>query len=262
MIRLVWVVLVVAFGCAHRPASSAAEALSPLQLLPLREADAAWAASLEPEENRFGINVLGITAADADHVFLYGSVVTGGRRLRSFLAVSNDGGLTWRERLPPYEASEVTHAQLIGCVGWALAGWRQEVAGDLTLLGTGDCGRQWFTLSELPKLDDSGWPVALEFSDTFNGSVTLAYAAPDLDRGFLRTGDGGRTWVETQGRRTSGEPPRIQRVFVTPGGAQWKVDTEAGRHVIRKRASAEELWTVVAVLPAWLRAAGEDFEPL
>lgn len=256
-LRTATVAVLACIGVACAPARTArpqAEALSPFRLLPLREADAAWAETLAPAENRFGLNLLGITAADARHVFVYGNVLHEGRRLRSFLAVSDDGGVTWRERLPPYEASEVTHAQLVGCVGWALVGWRQEGPGDLTLLGTADCGDEWFTLSELPKSDDSGWPVALEFTDTFNGSITLAYQAPDLERGFLRTHDGGRSWTEAYGRRTEDEPPRIQRMFTAADGTQWKVDTDERHHVIRSRSSDKELWTAKAVLPAWLHA--------
>lgn len=261
--RILCLVLALGTACSQRAGGGREEPkeLSLVRFHPVRGADEGWIAGLEPGENRFGVNLLGITA-DGDHVLVYGSLVHQTRPYRSLLLTSNDGGLSWRETAPPYESSEITHAQLIGCTGWALSGWKQDGPGDLTLLGTGDCGKAWFTLSELPKTDDSGWPVALEFSDTFNGVVTLAYTAEDLERGYLRTQDGGRRWVEVLGRARRDEPGRIQHVFTAGSGAEWKLDADRGRYVVRRRGSPKELWTVTAVLPGWLRVEDAKFEPL
>lgn len=233
-----------------------------MRLHPLTANEAVWAEELEPKDNRFGLNLIGVAAAGGGTVFLYGSLLHGGQRLRSFLAASQDGGLTFKETLPPYESSEVTHAQLIGCVGWAIVGWRAETRGDLTLLGTGDCGARWFTLSELPRSDETAWPLALEFSDTFNGAITLGFESEPSQRTFLRTQDGGRSFSEVQGRASSEETSRLQLETVGNDGTRWRLRTAEGRHRLERRDEAQQGWILTAVLPVWLRAATQRLEPL
>lgn len=261
--RWPWLLLVPLFACAPRVGVTreAAGELSLMRLLPVREADLGWSGELEPGENRFGLNLLGIFA-EGENVFLSGGLVFGGRPYRSTVLTSHDSGVTWRETLAPYENSEITQVQFVGCTGWAIAGWKQDGPGDLILLGSGDCGKEWFTLSELPKTDPSGWPVALEFEDTFNGVITLAYQAPDLERGYLRTGDGGRTWQETLARARADEPGRTRWEFTSGSGEGWKLESQRGHYVVSRRPNAQTPWRVAAVLPGWLRVEDGEFRPL
>jgi len=251
---LAGIAVAVLAGCRSSPATREPQGFAPVSLFPLPDHQRGWAEDLEPSENRFALNLTGIHGVDAERAFVFGNIRVGGHVMRSVMLRTANGGLTWDEVLPPYDQSEVVEVDFVGCTGFALVGWVEEGPGDLTLLGTQDCGERWELLSELPKSHWSGWPLAMEFQDPFNGAVTLEYTDDEAGRGVLRTQDGGRTWTEVKVKAPKGEEKKgLERSSRTRDGFEWRLDEARTQDVVKKRAGPKAPWTDAAVLPVRLR---------
>ncbi len=158
----------------------------------------------------------GVTWADPQHLWLVDSLGFAAGSEGVALYSSRDGGATWTEVAVSNPNSSTSAPGLpLAChkgpfsfasatVGWAGV----DCAGGAPyLLTTEDGGRSW-TARQLP-VPDGGTPEPFASLAIFFGpsvgvaSVTTHGVGHEL---FLRTNDGGQTWIQSGGIKSTGEP--------------------------------------------------------
>jgi photosystem II stability/assembly factor-like uncharacterized protein len=215
-----------------------------------------WASDNEAE--RKGVELFSgsykLYPLDKETVFFFGELRTPAVSIRSFLLRSGDGGKTWRDMMSPVYGSEVSDVFFLDSrSGWALTLWTTEGPGDVKLFSSKDGGMTWRKVSEVPKRDHTGQPVAVKFADVKNGEIEMLY---EDEIAVLRTKDGGRTWAESRTvsleayeKRKQETDPSGQDIVQGKDGSQWQLMEKDERVRVLRRIQANEAWKEMCAIP-------------
>jgi hypothetical protein len=215
-----------------------------------------WASDHEAERN--GVELFSggykLYPLDKKTAFFFGELRTPAVAIRSFLLRSSDGGKTWRDVMSPVYGSEVSDVFFLDRrSGWALTLWTTEGPGDVNLFGSKDGGMTWRKISDVPKRDHTGQPVAMKFADVKNGEIEMLY---ENEIAVLRTKDGGRTWAESHTisldeyeKRERETDPSNQGVVQGKDGSQWRLMEKDERVRVLRRMQANETWKELSAIP-------------
>jgi hypothetical protein len=215
-----------------------------------------WASTHEAEKNGLQLfsNGYKIYPLDKETVFFFGELRTPAVAIRSFLLRSGDGGKTWRDVMSPVYGSEVAEVFFLDSrSGWALTLWTTEGPGEVKLFSSKNGGMTWRNVSEIPKRDHTGQPVAMKFADGKNGEIEMLY---ENEIAVLRTKDGGRTWAESHTisldsyeKRKQETDPSDQEIVLGKDGSQWRLMEKDERVRVLQRMQANETWKELSAIP-------------
>jgi hypothetical protein len=215
-----------------------------------------WASSHEAERNGVELYSGGykLYPLDKKTVFFFGELRTPAVSIRSFLLRSADGGKTWRDVMSPVYGSEVSDVFFLDRrSGWALTLWTTEGPGDVKLFSSKDGGMTWRKVSDVPKRDHTGQPVAMKFADGKNGEIEMLYENEIV---VLSTKDGGRTWAESHTipldayeKRKRETDPSSHDIFQGKDGSQWQLMEKDERVRVLRRMQANEAWKELCAIP-------------
>jgi hypothetical protein len=217
---------------------------------------AEWALEHETEENGLRLFFRGykIYPLDKETVFFFGGLRTPAVSIRSFLLRSADGGKTWRDAMSPIHGSEVCDVFFLNNrSGWVLVLWTTEGFGEVKLYSSQDGGIRWQKISEVPKRDHTGEPIAMKFVDEKNGEIQMLY---EHEIAVLTTKDGGRTWAETDAispdeyeKRRREATISSQEIVQGKDGSQWQLQEREDQVLVLRRADVNEAWNELCAIP-------------
>jgi len=177
---------------------------------------------MKAAQEGLSFRAVGIYAINDKVAFLFGSFMSGTNDVRSVLFRTEDGGQNWREVMPSFTTSEVSHVLFVqDGKGWATIGWTSEGLLGTTFWRTSDYGKSW---EEIPNVNTGRADVlGISFFDSRYGQRVLFEGTgnPNTDGLVLETTlDGGNTWTESL-RYISGMQDRqkiIAAYAVSDGG--------------------------------------------
>jgi hypothetical protein len=256
---------------APSPSAIPTATTRPLPVIQFLPADQTWR-ERQAEEDGFTLGV-GIYAINKDIVFLLGGLRVPAGTSQSTLLRSEDGGEHWVEVMKPIPANNILQVEFMDDgIGWALAMWTVEGAGDITLYHTTDYGETWQEWANVPKRQWYGYPIKMSFSDKKHGQIDMVYdeGLPDTNRiAYITTVDGGVTWQENGSLTLNafkspeddkGDYFEVVSAYIRKNskdysqsvgfdGSLWKVDVEesADQIIVRKRVETGN-WISTSVL--------------
>jgi hypothetical protein len=215
-----------------------------------------WASDHEAEKNGLQLfsNGYKIYPLDKETAFFFGELRTPAVAIRSFLLRSADGGKSWRDVMVPVYGSEVAEVFFLDSrSGWALTLWTTEGPGEVKLFSSNSSGMTWRKVSDVPKRDHTGQPIAMKFADVKNGEIEMLY---ENEIAVLRTKDGGRAWAESHTisldayeKRKRETDPSGQEIVLGKDRSQWRLMEKDERVRVLRRMQANETWKELSAIP-------------
>lgn len=141
--------------------------------------------------------------------------------IQSSVLRTQDGGVTWKEVMPPVEGSTVVATKFFpNHSGLLLTHWEVEASGDVNVFSTQNDGRTWQKVRTVPR---PSFPCSLADATIQSAqNITLLFECENESRKLTST-NGGRTWRNRKASESdrgidtgTNEPPADAKEMMHP----------------------------------------------